>query len=152
MKMDPGKCFSPAPQAAHGPATSLTESVHLSPLFPRWQPGPTRQNRPPHNPLLFPLWKRSPTSNTPPRLISRLKTGRFNLSSVPIKPPHAPLSSPFGSSPKTTANPRRLLAGSPTVLRPSRALDDELVSQYLPSRLLPSSLDPELHPDPSSLF
>jgi hypothetical protein len=35
MKMDPGKCFSPAPQAAHGPATSLTESVHLSPLFPR---------------------------------------------------------------------------------------------------------------------
>jgi hypothetical protein len=35
MKMDPGKCFSPAPQAAHGPATFLTESVHLSSLFPR---------------------------------------------------------------------------------------------------------------------
>jgi hypothetical protein len=32
MKMDPGKRFSPAPQAAHGPATSLTESVHLSSL------------------------------------------------------------------------------------------------------------------------
>jgi hypothetical protein len=133
-----GERFGPAENRSPRPTYSFPNRYPriLLPLTDRWAQVVSRRPPPSGDHAV------TVSSSNFSLLNSRLNARQFLPPYHTYKTPARSSLIPLWSFLKTTANPRRLLAGSPTVLRPSRALDDESVSQPLPSPLLTFLLHP----------